>query len=344
MWIMAVTVGDIARRAGTSVTTVSRVINARGPVAQSTARRVREAMEELGYARSTLLEAVRHPLVACCVPVLPEHWQLEVMGRVSDALQQMGMLTASPAIGPDLGEVEAVAAAGASLVVTPTFTPVRVRLPVVRFAEAAEAAEGRPRGDGRPAGGGEHAAHSGERIAARIDLTGGLSMAFDHLAKMGHRRIGLICNDSGTLADQLQDRFLSEHPMALLSERLPDWIARVPKSASGGTEAALTLKDRTCTAVIVQSGRQLYGVVKGIAARGLAVPRDLSVVGLGDSPTVRYIRPPATVLGFDTEALAEALTAGVRTALGAPGPGLPSVPPTFRPMLLARRSTTAVQR
>ncbi|WP_029088212.1 LacI family DNA-binding transcriptional regulator [Brevibacterium album] len=328
---MAVTVGDVAQRAGTSATTVSRVINDRGPVAAATAARVRQAMEELGYSRSTLLPVAHHPLVAVGVPVRPEHWQLEVMGRVSDALQQMGMLTSAPALGADLSELRATVRAGASLVVTPTFAPLDVPLPVVRFAEATARPEDRP-------------AHSGERIAARIDLTGGLSLAFDHLSKMGHRRIGLICNDTGMLADQLQDRFLSEHPMAGLSERLPEWIARVPKSASGGTEAAIALKDRTCTAAIVQSGLQLYGVFRGIAARGLAVPRDLSVVGLGDSLTVRFIRPPATVLGFDTDAMAEALTAGARTALGVPGPGLPSVPPTFRPMLIARRSTTAVQR
>lgn len=327
---MAVTVEDIAARAGVSLSTVSRVLNDRGPVAQATAHRVRQAMEDLEYTRSTLLRSTEHPLVAVCAPARPEHWQLDVLDRVDTALQRRGVLTANPSIGADLSEVEAVVDAGAALVLTPTFTPLEMDVPVVRFAGAGHEDDRQP--------------FPREVVAARIDLTGGLSLAFDHLSAIGHRRIGLICNDSGMLADQLQARFLAEHPMARFTDQLQEWIAPVPKSFSGGIDAALRLKDLTCTAVIVQSGLQLYGVFHGIRQRGLAVPRDLSAVGLGDSPTVRYTRPPATVLGFDTDAMAEALTAGARTALGLSGDGLPAVPPTFRPMLIARRSTTAVQR
>lgn len=327
---MTVTVEDIAQRAGVSLSTVSRVLNDRGPVAESTVRRVRAAMDDLGYTRSTLLRRTEHPLVAVCAPARPEHWQLDVLNRVDTALQRQGIVTASPSIGADLSEVEAAVDAGAALVLSPTFTPLEMDVPVVRFAGAGHADDRQP--------------FPNEFVAARIDLTGGLSLAFDHLSAIGHRRIGLICNDSGQLADQLQARFLAEHPMARFNDQIGDWIARVPKSFSGGIDAALRLKDLTCTAVIVQSGLQLYGVFHGIRQRGLAVPRDLSAVGLGDSLTVRFTRPPATVLGFDTDSMAEALTAGARTALGLTGDGLPAVPPTFRPMLIARRSTTAVLR
>lgn len=327
---MTVTVEDIAARAGVSLSTVSRVLNDRGVVAPATADRVKEAMRELGYTRSTLLEKTVHPLVAVCAPARPEHWQLDVLNRVDVALQRSGVLTATPSIGADLSEVEAVVAAGASLVLTPTFTPVDLPVPVVRFAEAARDSTREP--------------YPGETIAARIDLAGGLTLAFDHLLAIGHRRIGLICNDSGVLADQLRARFLADHPMARFHDGLEDWIAPVPKSFAGGIDAALRLKDRTCTAVIVQSGLQLYGVFHGIRQRGLVVPRDLSAVSLGDSLTLRYTQPPATVLGFDTNGMAESLTAAARTVLDLPGDRLPAVPPTFRPSLIARRSTTAVQR
>lgn len=330
---MSATVDDIAQRAGVSASTVSRVLNDRGPVAAATAEKVRAAVRALGYSRSTLLEPVAHPLVAVCAPARPEHWQLDVVNRVDLALQRQGVLTATPAISADVSEVEAVVAAGAAVVITPTFTPVDLPVPVVRFAEA-------------PGPGQDPARQPfpGEHVAARIDLAGGLTLAFDHLTAIGHRRIGLICNDSGDLADQLQERFLADHPMARFHDGLREWIAPVPKSFSGGIDAALRLKDRTCTAVIVQSGLQLYGVFHGIRQRGLAVPRDLSAVGLGDSLTVRFTQPPATVLGFDANALAEALIAGARSCLDLPGDRLPAVPPTFRPVLVARSSTTAVQR
>src|SRR5699024_8730095 len=129
---MTVTVEDIAQRAGVSLSTVSRVLNERGPVAEATARRVRAAMDDLGYTRSTLLRRTEHPLIAVCAPARPEHWQLDVLNRVDTALQRYGMITANPSIGADLSEVEAAVEAGACLVVTPTFTPLEMDVPVVR--------------------------------------------------------------------------------------------------------------------------------------------------------------------------------------------------------------------
>ncbi|MCT1656280.1 substrate-binding domain-containing protein [Brevibacterium luteolum] len=170
-----------------------------------------------------------------------------------------------------------------------------------------------------------------------------MSLAFEHLHALGHRRIGLVCNDSGALAEQLKNRFRREHPMRDVTDRLDEWIAAVPKSHSGGIAAATQLRDATCTAVIVQSALQLHGVFAAVRRRRLAIPRDLSVVGFGDFSTMRYTDPPATVLRLDNQALAEALAAGVRSVLGLPGRQLASVPPTLRPRLLARQSTAAAR-
>src|SRR5699024_12232232 len=94
---------------------------------------------------------------------------------------------------------------------------------------------------------------SADIIAARRGLGGGMTTAFEHLRAIGHRRIGLICNDSGELAVQLIRRLLAEHPARNLGLRLEGWIARVPKSFSGGSRAVLGLKDPPCTAVIVHA-------------------------------------------------------------------------------------------
>lgn len=333
---MAIRLEDVAEAAGVSVTTVSRVIGDRGPVAPATRARVEAAVEELGYRRSTLLPRAEARLVAVCTPPSPEHWQMEVCMRVASGLQREGLLVALPSISSDTSEVHACVAAGAAAVISPTFTSVDVDVPVVRFAEAGSGAES---ASPAPASGA-----AGEVIAARIDLVGALTLAFDHLSALGHRRIGLICNDEGTLAAALQERFLAEHPAAGFSDRLADWIAAVPKSFAGGIDAALRLKDETCTAVIVQSGLQLYGVLDAMRRRRYVVPRDLSVVGLGDSLTVRYTQPPTTSLGFSTEHMSGALIAAARSVLSLPGESMPAVPPTFRPMLIARSSTTGALR
>ncbi|WP_349828328.1 LacI family DNA-binding transcriptional regulator [Brevibacterium litoralis] len=333
----AVRMEDVAEAAGVSVTTVSRVLGGRQKVAASTRRRVLEALEATGYSRSTLLHGEASHLVAVCPPPSPEHWQIEVVRAVCVQLQELGLLTATPFLDPGLRDLRATVAAGASAVVTPTFTPIDVDVPVVRFAESTlEEVPLRPT-DGKRVG--------AEWVAARVDLTGGLTLAFDHLSQLGHRRIGLICLDSGDLAAALRERFLAEHPARSFTDpdRLQRWIAPVPKSFSGGISAAATLRDATCTAVIVQAGLQLYGVLAEVRRRRLVVPRDLSVVGFGDSSTMRYTDPPATVLGLEKSGMVDALTAAVRTVLDLPGDRMKAVPPTFRPWLTARSSTAGVR-
>ena len=329
---MKVTLDEVAARAGVSLATVSRVLGRRGAVAESTRAKVLEAMSELGYSRSTLLHDAPRRLVAVSAPGNPEHWQVQVCTRVAKALQDHDLLVTRPLVETDPEPLQTAIDAGAVALVTTTMTSLNTEIPCIRVDEQSATEEA-----GRPGSGGA------DVIAARLDLGGGMTTAFEHLRATGHRRIGLICNDSGELAVQLIRRFLAEHPARNLGLNLEDWISRVPKSFSGGSRAVLELKDATCTAVIVQSALQLHGALHGLRNRHLQVPRDMSVVGFGDSPTMKFTGPPATVLGLDVEGLSNALIAATLQTLRISTTGLPSVPPVFRPRLVARTSTTAAR-
>lgn len=326
---MKVTLDEVAARAGVSLATVSRVLGRRGAVAESTRAKVLEAMSELGYSRSTLLHDAPRRLVAVSAPGNPEHWQVQVCTRVATALQDHDLLVTRPLVETDPEPLQTAIEAGAVALVTTTMTSLNTEIPCIRVAEQSATEEVSEAGT--------------EVIAARLDLGGGMTTAFEHLRAIGHRRIGLICNDSGELAVQLIRRFLAEHPARNLGLNLEDWISRVPKSFSGGSRAVLELKDATCTAVIVQSALQLHGALHGLRNRHLQVPRDMSVVGFGDSPTMKFTGPPATVLGLDVEGLSNALIDATLQTLRISTTGLPSVPPVFRPRLVARTSTTAAR-
>ncbi len=357
---MKVTLDEVAARAGVSLATVSRVLGRRGAVAESTRAKVLEAMSELGYSRSTLLHDAPRRLVAVSAPGNPEHWQVQVCTRVAKALQDHDLLVTRPLVETDPEPLQTAIDAGAVALVTTTMTSLNTEIPCIRVAEqsAAEEADTSGTGVAVTAAAGTHGAGAAptasgatgkgvgnaDVIAARLDLGGGMTTAFEHLRAIGHRRIGLICNDSGELAVQLIRRFLAEHPARNLGLNLEDWISRVPKSFSGGSRAVLELKDATCTAVIVQSALQLHGALHGLRNRHLQVPRDMSVVGFGDSPTMKFTGPPATVLGLDVEGLSNALIAATLQTLRISTTGLPSVPPVFRPRLVARTSTTAARR
>ncbi|MGO0603085.1 MAG: LacI family DNA-binding transcriptional regulator [Brevibacterium sp.] len=342
---MKVTLDEVAARAGVSLATVSRVLGRRGAVAESTRAKVLEAMSELGYSRSTLLHDAPRRLVAVSAPGNPEHWQVQVCTRVAKALQDHDLLVTRPLVETDPEPLQTAIEAGAVALVTTTMTSLNTEIPCIRVAEQSATEEADTAGTevcvaGTPGTG----QGSADVIAARLDLGGGMTTAFEHLRAIGHRRIGLICNDSGELAVQLIRRFLAEHPARNLGLNLEDWISRVPKSFSGGSRAVLELKDATCTAVIVQSALQLHGTLHGLRNRHLQVPRDMSVVGFGDSPTMKFTGPPATVLGLDVEGLSNALIDATLQTLRISTTGLPSVPPVFRPRLVARTSTTAARR
>ncbi|MGO3072312.1 MAG: LacI family DNA-binding transcriptional regulator [Brevibacterium linens] len=342
---MKLTLDEVAARAGVSLATVSRVLGRRGAVAESTRARVLEAMNELGYSRSTLLHDAPRRLVAVSAPGNPEHWQVQVCTRVTKALQDHDLLVTRPLVETDPEPLQTAIDAGAVALVTTTMTSLNTEIPCIRVAEQSAAEEAVTSGtEASVAGTPGTGPGSADVIAARLDLGGGMTTAFEHLRAIGHRRIGLICNDSGELAVQLIRRFLAEHPARNLGLHLEDWISRVPKSFSGGSRAVLELKDATCTAVIVQSALQLHGALHGLRNRHLQVPRDMSVVGFGDSPTMKFTGPPATVLGLDVEGLSNALIAATLQTLRISTTGLPSVPPVFRPRLVARTSTTAARR
>ncbi|WP_453985514.1 LacI family DNA-binding transcriptional regulator [Brevibacterium casei] len=325
---MRVTLEEVAARAGVSLATVSRVIGRRGAVAEATRLAVLDAIDELGYSRSTLLPEAPRRLVAVSAPGNPEYWQTQVCTRVATALQDHGLLITRPPVETDAAPLDIAVEAGAVALVTPTLTALDTAIPCIRVDEQSAS---------RTDGG------TGDIIAARLDLGGGMTTAFEHLRAIGHRRIGLICNDTGELATQLIQRFLAEHPARSYGLPLEDWIAPVPKSFSGGSRAVLELKDATCTAVIVQSALQLHGALHGLRNRHLQVPRDMSLVGFGDSPTMRFTGPPATVLGIDVDGLSQALIDATLATLKITATGLPSVPPVFRPRLYARGSTAAAR-
>lgn len=330
---MQVGLADVARAAGVSVTTVSRVLSARGRVAQATKDSVMAAVQATGYSRSTLVPTPGPRIVTVAAPADPEHWQLEVCRQVTIELEHSGVFVGSALLDVGGAQLDLAMSSGTTAVVTPTFTGLGVDVPVVRFAQA----------DANAQQSAEAALRVGEEfIAARVDLAAGMSVAFDHLSALGHRRIGLICNDRGKLAEMLVERFLAEHPVRGYNPDLPGWIARIPKSFSGGLQAAATLRDAHCTAVIVQSALQLHGVLEAMRRRSLVVPRDLSVVGFGDSLTHRFTGPPTTMLGFNPQDMARALADATRGVLGIAGAAVPSVPPTFRPRLFARDSSAAV--
>jgi LacI family transcriptional regulator len=137
----------------------------------------------------------------------------------------------------------------------------------------------------------------GERLySLDVDSTRGARLATDYLVGQGHRRIAFISGPPDH-PDALQR--LDGYKAALAAGRIPftnRLVAVGDYLESGGYAAVNALLDARAefTAVFAANDQAAYGAMLALHHRGLKVPQDVSVVGFDDLPTSAFTIPPLT--------------------------------------------------
>jgi DNA-binding LacI/PurR family transcriptional regulator len=288
-----VTLKDVAGRAAVSLSTASLVFSGRGPVAEATARRVRDAAAELGYAGpDPLASSLRHGRSGV-VGVLVEGrllhafhdpFAVSVLDGLAGVLDDLGvgMLLIALDPGDPEGSVARIATHAVDAVVVPLGTS--EGHPVLPHLAA--------RGIPVVAAGIRPGAAS---VTLSVDERAASAAATSHLRGLGHVRIGTVTmqlsgagrlaavtardEQAATYADAT-DRLAGFRSVA--GRRAPAVQTPWPDVANGRVAAELLLDlpvRRRPTAVVAQSDLLAAGVVQAAEARGLRVPDDLSVVG-----------------------------------------------------------------
>ncbi|WP_454717177.1 LacI family DNA-binding transcriptional regulator [Caulobacter segnis] len=300
----SVTIYDVAAKAGVSIKTVSRVMNKEPNVRPAMRDRVLEAAGELGYspnlsARS--LAGSRSFVIAVFVDaaLTIDHWQSE---RGADYLSriQLGatlvcreqgyhlLIELIDNDGPNVRQDVAAFLAALKpdgVILTPPSsdnpgvleTLDKAGTPYVRVGP--EKAEGLgPR------------VHMDDIAAAR-EMT-------QHLADLGHKRIGFIIGEPRYGASQARREGYLE---AMKARGLPvadSWVRQGDFTFQSGLEQAkalLALPDRP-TAIFASNDDMALGCIAAIAEAGLMIPGDISVAGFDDSPSSRFSRPQLTTV------------------------------------------------
>ncbi|MFI2711132.1 LacI family DNA-binding transcriptional regulator [Micromonospora sp. NPDC018662] len=286
-----VTITAIAREAGVSVPTVSRVLNGRSDVAPDTRERVEELLRHHGYRRRNSRTVRRADLVDLVFNDLDSPWAVEIIRGVEDVGHAAGVGIVVSAVHREssstrqwLHNLRARASDGV-IVVTSHLSPAvhaqlrRLNVPVVVVDPDAGVA-----GTDVPA------------IGA-TNWTGGLS-ATEHLLTLGHQRIGFVAGPPHLLCSRAR---LDGYRAALAAAGVPADDRLVHPGdfyhASGYTAGGALLDlDDPPTAIFAASDQMAFGVYEAVRRRGLRVADDVSVVGFDDLPEARWASPPLTTV------------------------------------------------
>jgi LacI family transcriptional regulator len=176
-------------------------------------------------------------------------------------------------------------------------------------------------------------------FSLQIDDRQGAMLAVRHLLELGHRRIAFI-NGSENHPDAIER--LGGYTRALEEAGVgfdPKLVAVGDWHEEGGLRATLELLESKAsfTALFCVNDQTAYGALLGLYRKGLAVPGDVSVVGFDDLPTSPYRVPPLTSVRQSIGLLGEQSAQAILQLLGDSRPRL--APPPVE--LVVRESTAA---
>lgn len=142
---------------------------------------------------------------------------------------------------------------------------------------------------------------SGVSGSVVVDDLAGSRMAVEHLAALGHERIGFVGLDADT--DTAHRRRQGYLDGLAASGRVYDATLEqaVPPTEAGGREGAAALLEATAasgppTAVFAASLMSALGVRAGIVAGGLRIPDDMSLIAFNDHPIAEHLAPPLSTV------------------------------------------------
>lgn len=290
-----VTITEVARVAGVSIATVSRVLNNSPGVGETTRRRIRALIDELGYhpnltARSLASQSTRTIAVI--------------------SMQTLGQLQTQPALGQLFRGIEDVLArenyrctvlsrdefkqsvAGLRLVKGSGVDGVLLNGAKVNDPFATELAS-----YGFPFVTIGRAIGLVNTYYVDIDNLSGAYEAVKTLVRAGHKRIGHVCGSQQT---NLGIERLEGYRRALIdagleyNERLVVEAGMTRRDAYIAVDAFLRSTDRRLwpTGIFVFNDFFAISVVKALADNGLCVPQDISVIGFDDDDASQYLNPP----------------------------------------------------
>lgn len=303
----AANIFDVARLAGVSHQTVSRVINDLPNVRPTTRARVEQAIAQLHYSPSPAARALvtrRTRTIGLITPGISDYGPTSIAMNFNFAARaaRYNVETVSaPADDPKAiravidgllrQRVDAIVLVVVDVAILELVRSLDLRIPIVA------------------------AASTGRRspLIVSIDQYRGARSAVRHLAELGHTRILHLAGprtapDATERTRGWRDE-LGAHQLEVVAPAFGDW------SAASGHKIATELDIEPGMAIFVANDHMSIGVLSALRERGLRVPEDVSVIGFDDVPEAGYLYPSLSTVRQDFGTLGELIMQKVLIAV-----------------------------
>lgn len=328
---------DVARLAGVSTATVSRVLNDPSVVSEATREAVLMAVKETGYRVNRAARNLRtntSKTILALVPNLSNPFFSNILSGLERELSAADynlLVTDSGDMQLSADQIQRFIAAGQAdgLVILDggialdALKEVRAASPQCPIVFACEWVED----------------FAGPSV--RADNDGGIRMLIDHLAEQGHRRFGHVSGPATNVLSHYRQRAFEQRVAELGVECRKEWVIPGDFSIAAGTKAAARIAQMNDgpTAWICASDQIAFGLISGLTERGIKVPDDLSVTGFDNIEMTEVFNPPLTTIHQHRNKMGNEAARQLLRQLS--GEEASSAAPTVMPVYLVARKSTA---
>lgn len=292
---------DVARRAGVSHQTVSRVINNLPNIREETRQRVLRAIDELHYRPNPVARALargRTLRMGMLIESSSHYGPMAMLRGLESAARQAGYsATAFFADGNRSGEFSR----GFEFLMAQDVDAMGIVVPRIDLMEELEEMD-LPRATVilKSAGGSKRLADRFPHLRmVSVDQGRGVRLAVEHLLARGHTQIAHLAGPKNWFDARNRERewraVLAEHGLETPPLLRGDW------TADSGYRAAAEFVHSgiDATAIFAANDQMAFGLMHGLHEAGVSVPEQVSVVGFDDIPECRHFLPPLTTVRQD---------------------------------------------
>jgi DNA-binding LacI/PurR family transcriptional regulator len=287
------TIKDVARRAGVAISTVSAVINGSAPVSEDTIARVKQAIADIGYSPHGAAQSLRSgnsKIIGLLIPDIGNPHFATVASVVGSVCLNAGYMAAVYSTSEDFDrETEVLRMMRkqrvAGLIIIPTRSDSshgarllsEIHVPTVLLDSFVE---------GLPFD------------VVKLDNIEAGRIATEHLIALNHRRIAVTTGreNIATGLDRLAGYIEAHKKHGLPVEPALYLSGKFNQAEAYRSTMALMQRPDRPTAIFALSNMMMLGVLNALHDLNLAVPRDVSVIGIDDFATANIMNPPPTVV------------------------------------------------